>query len=162
MSAFRNNFAVRAFSPSLIARGLTSFDRATGFLVVLCWIAAFAMLIMADIAVHRAASLAETKTGGAQVVASAMSPDEIQPVFERLRQRFPALKIRLEDGQKLEIWSNDGSSFQQWIAAIQAVETFAPQFYWSFEAFCVGQCADRGLMSAAIVGQKKEFSTATP
>ncbi len=158
MNALKNSMAARAFSPSLIARGLTSFDRATGFLVALCWVAAFAMLIMADIAVHRAASLSNAGAGGVEVVSSAMSPDEIQPVFERLKQRFPELKVSLDESQKLHIASPEGATFQQWVAALQAVETIAPLFYWSIDALCVGQCGERGLMSAVIAGQKKEFT----
>ncbi len=155
-----NSFAAKVFSPRIMARALTSFDRASAFLVVVGWVVAFMMLILADIAVHRIASVSVDKESpGVKVVASAMSPDEIKPVYDRLEKRFPDLKMRLDDGQKIEIASDSGAGFQQWIAAIQAVETEAPQFSWSFDSFCVGQCGDRGLMSAAIVGQKKEFSS---
>ncbi len=154
----------KVFSPSTIARALTSFDRATGWLVILCWVAAFALLVMADIAVHKAASVKDEGSGTTaaetdiRVVSAALSPDEIQSVYNRLQRAYATLKISLDDNQRIEIKSDDGGAFRQWVAALAAVEILAPQFHWRFDALCVGQCGERSLMSAVISGEKKDFS----
>ena len=148
-----------------MVRALARLDKSTAIIVMTCWIAAFVMLIFADVAVQNVASSKKTATETIalepalpQVTTVAISPDEIQSIFSRLQHQFPNLKIQVDADQRLDIKSDDGADFNQWISALGYVEILAPQFHWALYEFCVGSCGEKGLMSAVVSGQNKGFS----
>lgn len=161
---------VRAFAPNRIAPILNSLDRSTGVIIGSCWLAAFAMLLLAFFSVRGAVSA--QKEALAALASEPILPSiqnvplaarELQSMAEQLQRQFPNIKIAVKTGQNgrqgVEIKSEDGSRFHEWITSISYVDTMAPRFHWTLQEFCVGTCT-QGLMSALVTGQKSVLSVA--
>ncbi len=160
---------VRAFSPQRISTALRTLDKSTGLIVGICWLAAFAMIVLTAFSV-RGTVLAKNEATKV-LVAEPILPDsktvpiaavELQKIVDRLKRQFPDIKIEQKQtvkiGQMIEVKCDDGARFHEWITALSYIDTMAPQFRWTLREFCVGACSNRQLMSAIVTGQKTLLS----
>ncbi|MDD3370820.1 MAG: hypothetical protein PHE27_03220 [Alphaproteobacteria bacterium] len=151
----------RVFSPSRIARAVSAFDKSTTMIVGTCWLAALVMMILAIVSVHAAVDYkkeAATASSVNPVLPTikkvSIPPHELQKVVERLQKQFPDIKIDLRAPSGINVRTNDGNQFHQWITALNYVDTMAPEYRWTLKDFCTGSCSNGFLMSAGVYGQK--------
>jgi len=156
---------LRATSPQVAAKVIHSLDKSTAVVMGICWMAAFTMLILAVMSV-KGAILSQKDASGAVasepvmplITTSAVSAKEIHSIVDRLQRQFPGVKFNVGQGQTLEIKSDEGAKFHQWISSLSYVDTMSPDYRWSVRDFCVGSCGGKGLMQAVLQGQKVVLS----
>ena len=156
---------VKFFSPRITAKALATLDKSTALVVSACWLAALVMLILAVFAVHGAVSAKKEAAEAITVEpvlpkqsAAPLNSREGQELSDRLQHQVPDIKIAYDQKGLITVRSDDGNKFHQWITAISYIDTMAPQYRWTLQDFCVGNCGSNGLMRASVAGQKIVFS----
>jgi len=159
MKAFRHGSFWAAFTPEAVVKSLETFDRTTGIVVGICWLAAALMLGVTSY------TLAQTR----QVrndLEKALVAEPILPVIERkklgeaegknivdsLQKRFPTLSFSFRGA--MAVSASDGGRFREWLGALDSFDTIAPEIRWDIDRFCVVKCGKASLMEASLVGEK--------
>jgi hypothetical protein len=165
---------LRAFAPGRAAHALKMLEKSTALIVSTCWLAALVTLALAIMAAHGAVSFKKEVVKAVAVepvlptiTANPISQNEIQMLADQLRHQFPEIRIDVKNPQgkasgAIEIGTDDGSRFHEWITAISYLDTMAPQYRWTLGAFCTGACPGGHLMTAALTGQKLVISMPKP
>lgn len=156
---------LRAFSPTRVVQAFNTLDKSMSVIVSTCWIAAFSTMILAIIAVRGAAAYKKEAASALAIdpvmpaiSMSAPGAREIDSIVSKLQRQFPDIKITSKHGLAVEIRSNEGLQFHQWITAISYLDTMAPQYRWTIRDFCTGVCPGQMLMNAVLTGQKINMS----
>ncbi|MDP9126781.1 MAG: hypothetical protein M3N08_00785 [Pseudomonadota bacterium] len=154
---------LKSLSPKMMSKAIAAFDRATVVVVSACWGAALAMmgiavytLVLSISARHATDTVMATEPTLPKVVHKPMDLKQIQAVFDRMGRRFPDITFSVH-GQGLGVTSANGAKFHQWLTALSYVDTISPEYHWSIEEFCVGECVNAELMHAVLKGDRINF-----
>jgi hypothetical protein len=155
---------LKFFAPKLMAKVVQSFDRTTTLIVSVCWgivaflaIAAIYTLMLSASARHAADDAMAAEPVLPKMVHNIMDIRNVQKVYERMQKRFPEIEFSVR-GSNLMVASKDGARFRQWLMAMGYMDTISPEYHWSIQELCVGQCGSANqLMQAILAGDHITF-----
>lgn len=164
MSSFSQDMK-RMFSGATLDRALRSFDKATALIVATVWTSAAVIIILATFAVFGAVKSKQEMTkllvdepAQLKIEFSPASSKDLQPLLDRIKKRYPDLKLELAKDGSMTIFSENPEHFRQWIFALNYIDSISPQFRWSIRTLCVGtQCSMKMIMHAALRAEKVNF-----
>jgi len=156
----------KAFTPTMIKRAVTSFDKATIVIVSGCWGGALLVMLFALYTINlsvtakrQAIEAAATEPSLPRMVTRAPEASEMKPIVERMQKRFPEIKFALGGEQSLTVTALEGSHFRTWLTVLSYIDTISPQYRWQIKELCVGgSCAGATPMKAILLAQKISFS----
>lgn len=151
-------------SPSLIFHALQDLEHGVLWVIGLSWVMALLMMMLAIYTLHLSL---DAKRDVISVVSSAPHLPQLQrqtidltnnaEFLSQLQKRYPNIHF-IGENTNLVVTSNDGAQFHEWLAALDYVDTFAPQWRWSLHEFCVGSCPGHDLMYAVVSAEDIVFS----
>lgn len=155
---------LKALAPSMLARAVRAFDRATLLIISICWAATFAVMICAlytinlSVSAKRAAEEAlATEPALPLIDHRGVGGKDLQTMIDRLQRRYPEVSINWQNGV-LSLTGANGGRYHQWLMAIGQVDTLYPQFHWKIHSLCVGTgCNGQNLMTMELVGERVSF-----
>ncbi len=155
----------KALTARMVARAIASFDRSITVVVAVSWGAAIIMLFISlyTLSLTSSGKRAMIEAMAAepilpQVVRTPITNDELVALVDKLKKRFPDIKIELLPGTGIYVRSTDGTQFRQWMVALSYIDIMAPQFNWTLKDMCVGNSCSPDLMRATLSGEKVTFS----
>jgi hypothetical protein len=160
----------KAFSVSVMQRAIAAFDRATMVVVLACWSGAILVMLFALYTLNLSVTAKrETIEAAAhepslpKMVNKPPTMAELNPLVDRLKQRYPELTFSLAGDTSLTISSNEGARFRTWLTVLSYIDTISPQYRWSMREFCVGvKCGSSSLMRAIVTAEKISFAPPAP
>lgn len=160
---------MKALKARIATKAMQTFDRSTVIVVGACWGVAILMMLFAVYAVILSASTrraAETAAASEPILPKAVhkpiNAHDAQSLVDRLKRLYPDLTITLNNDGSVNMSTNDGPKFREWLIAVSYIDVMAPQFRWAIREFCVGKCSGAGLMHAVLTGEKISFEAPQP
>lgn len=155
----------------IMTRAVQTFDKNSGIIVGIVWMAALILLVLANMGVGRALSARELLAAAEastpltpQITQSKLGDNEIKIITEKLQKRYSStLQIGQKQGDNIiTITAKDPASFSTWLTAITYLDIIRPEVEWKIDNFCVGPKCGDFIMGASLSAQAVAFTVPVP
>lgn len=154
----------KSLQPRIVVKSFQSLDHPSLSVVIISWVVAFLMIVLATYALnlsyevkHRARTMVEQSSVGLNIHHQKIDADKAQFLVDHFQQLYPDLHFVIKNDSFINVSTNDGTKFRQWLSALNDVEDSTPELRWSIETFCVGRCPDATLMNAVLSAESIGF-----